>query len=101
MTMQDILTQVASGNLKADEAGKLLSTLGGGSAPRVAKLTVARNKSGGIYIIHPKVKGYSEAKHKEYTATTNFPKGVAESLFGDSAVVAEVAKAVQEFLKAA
>ncbi len=97
MSIQDILTQVASKKISADEASKLISALNTGSA-RQAKLKVARNKSGGLYVIHPKVRGFSTLKSKEYTATVNFPMGVAESLFGDAGTLAEVAKAVADFL---
>lgn len=63
-----------------------------------AKLMVNRNSSGGLYFRHPKVRGYSDAKSKEYTATVNLPKGVGESLFGQKDVLEEVALAVRSFI---
>lgn len=96
MTMQDILAQVAAGKINAADAGKLIEGMtpkgnGGGWKTQVH---VSRNKSGGVFVRHPKFVERSEAKGKDYIAGINIPPNVAKVLFGDSAVFAELAKLV-------
>ena len=96
MTIQDILAQVATGKINAADAAKLIEAMktassGGGWK---TKVHVSRNKSGGVFIRHPKFVEHSEAKDKDYIAGINIPPKVAKVLFGDKAVFDELAKLV-------
>ncbi len=96
MTIQEILKKVATGEITDIEAGKLIADAapksgGGGWKTQVH---VSRNKSGGVFIRHPKFIEHSASKDKDYIAGVNIPPNVAKVLFGDPAVFAELAKRV-------
>lgn len=96
MSIQDILAQVATGKINAGDAAKLIDAMtpksnGGGWKSQVH---VSRNKSGGVFIRHPKFVEHSEGKNKDYIAGINVPPNVAKVLFGDKAVFDELSKLV-------
>ena len=96
MSIQDILAQVAAGKINPADAGKLIAD----ATPKTAsggwknQVHVSRNKSGGVFVRHPKFLEYSTEKKKEYVAGINIPPKVAKVLFGDKAVFEELAKLV-------
>ena len=96
MTMQEILSAVATGKINPADAGKLIADAAPKSSGGGWKNTihVSRNKSGGVFIRHPKFIEHSSAKDKDYIAGINIPPAVAKVLFGDPAVFAELAKLV-------
>ena len=73
MTKNEVLDKLVKGQITVEQAAKLLPT------ETRAVLTVGRNKSGGLYVRHPKLIGFSVEKGKNYAATQNFPNGVGES----------------------
>lgn len=96
MTMQEILAAVAAGTLDPKDAGNLLvtETPKGNGGGWKNTIHVSRNKSGGVFIRHPRFIEHSAAKDKDYIAGLNIPPAVAKVLFGDPAVFAELAKLV-------
>lgn len=88
MTMQEILAQVAAGKINAADAGKLIDAIWKN------QVHVSRNKSGGVFIRHPKFVEHSAEKGKDYIAGINVPPNVAKVLFGDKAVFEELSKLV-------
>lgn len=95
MTMQAILSQVATGKIKAEDAAKLIEALTPkATQPCKNQVHVSRNKSGGVFVRHPKFVEFSAEKGKEYIAGINLPPNVAKVLFSDKAVYEELAKQV-------
>ena len=97
MSIQDILAQVATGKINAGDAAKLIDALTPKSAASGGwknQVHVSRNKSGGVFIRHPKFIEHSVDKDKDYVAGINIPPKVAKVLFGDKAVFEELAKLV-------
>ena len=96
MTTQEILAAVATGKINPADAGKLIeaATPKGNGGGWKTQVHVSRNKSGGVFIRHPKFVERSETKNKDYIAGINVPPNVAKVLFGDPAVFAELAKLV-------
>ena len=90
MSVADILAQVVAGKLSQEEATKLLAA----GTKSAAGLTVSLNKSGGVYIRHPKFVAHSAKKDKNYVAGINLDAAVARVLFGDEGVYREIATEV-------
>ena len=99
MTMQEILAGVASGAIKPEDASALLASV---KVSTKNALHVSINKSGGVFIRHPKFVAHSAAKDKDYTAGLNIPREVAAALFGkgdeSAATVKEISAAVVALL---
>lgn len=96
MTTQELFALLASGKITPQEAEELLRKVlpkSNGSNWK-ATLHVSRNKSGGVFIRHPRFVEHSATKGKEYVAGINLPPNVAKVLFGDKSVYEEIAKAV-------
>lgn len=96
MSIQDILAQVAAGKINAGDAAKLIEALtpkGNGQSWKT-QVHVSRNKSGGVFVRHPKFVEHSIEKGKDYIAGINLPPNVAKVLFGDKAVFEELSKLV-------
>ncbi len=94
---EDILAALqaqGAGRINVEEATALLASRTKGPG----ELQVDRNKSGGIFVRHPRLQAYSFAKNKSYTPTINFSPGVAESMFGKPDVLKEITEAVVKFL---
>lgn len=89
-----IMVHVAKGDVSASEGLALLGKIPSGNSSWKAKTQVSRNKSGGVFIRHPKFIEHSARVGKDYVAGINVPPNVAKVLFGDKAVFDEIAKLV-------
>lgn len=89
-----IMVSVAKGDVSAAEGLALLGKLPSGNNAWKAKIQVSRNKSGGVFIRHPKFIEHSARVGKDYVAGINVPPNVAKVLFGDKSVFDEIAKLV-------
>lgn len=88
MTTKDILAKVASGELSADAAAKLIQT----NAPAMsARGTMIKlNQSGGLCVQAPQLVAFSKHKNKQYRYTLNMPIDAARVLFGDAKLIEKI-----------